>query len=565
MGLDCVVIGYNETPFPEYEPILRRYGTTSEAYRDLKFSFVELEGKKLNYPDLLNHAYRKATLDADGPDVFRSGDVPNLAAIYLTNALRRKGLTTGYLNLFQYEKEKLERMLAEDPLVVAITTTFYVVNLPVNEMVEFIRAKNPRVKIVVGGPLVANHYRRFPPPEQQLASLGDPAERGTSPVGQELTIALRDLGADVYVIESQGEETLGRVVECLKTGGDLREVPNIFYTNAKGAFRQTRLEPEHNDLDENIIDWKAFAGEALGPTLQTRTARSCAFSCSFCGYPTRAGKLTLASLEAIDRELAAMKALGNVKNVVFIDDTFNVPLERFKELCRLMIERKYEFDWFSYFRCSNSDEEAIDLMARAGCKGVFLGIESGSNTVLKHMHKAAVADKYRKGIAGLKKHGILTFGSFITGFPGETKETVDETIDFIRETRVDYFRSMLWYCEPGTPIYDLRDQYGLSGEGFKWKHDTMDSKQAMDHIERMFFEIDIETSVWMPQWSFDFWFIPYILGKGITLAQFKEFMIAANQLLRLEMGPPRSPADKQRAQVDHFRSLVGAVSDWAPA
>ncbi len=87
----------------------------------------------------------------------------------------------------------------------------------------------------------------------------------------------------------------------------------------------------------------------------------------------------------------------------------------------------------------------------------------------------------------------------------------------------------------------------------------------MDHIERMFFEVDVETSLWMPQWSFDFWFIPYLLGKGITLAQLKEFMIAANQLLRLEMGPARAPADKQRAQVDPLRSLVGAVSDWAPA
>ena len=93
-----------------------------------------------------------------------------------------------------------------------------------------------------------------------------------------------------------------------------------------------------------------------------------------------------------------MYALGNIQNVVFIDDTFNVPLPRFKDICRLMIRKNYRFNWFSYFRCSNSDEEAIDLMARSGCKGVFLGIESGSPHILQAMNKAATIEKYADGI-----------------------------------------------------------------------------------------------------------------------------------------------------------------------
>src|SRR5690349_20540602 len=90
--LDCVVIGYNELPFERYENFLRTYGEDSEAYRDLKFSFVNLGGRKLDYAGLLNYARQQALPPDDQPAAsaeFKSGDIPNLAAVYLTNFLRR--------------------------------------------------------------------------------------------------------------------------------------------------------------------------------------------------------------------------------------------------------------------------------------------------------------------------------------------------------------------------------------------------------------------------------------------------------------------------------------------
>jgi radical SAM PhpK family P-methyltransferase len=541
--LDCVVIGYNEVPFQQYENFLRAYGEESEAYRDLKFSFVDLGGQKLDYMGLMNHVVGLATGSGNGiPPApraeYKSGDIPNLAAAYLTNFLRNRGHRARYVNLFQHEKEKLVEYLERDPVVVAITTTFYVVNLPVNEMVEFIRRYNSKVKIVVGGPLVSNHARNN--------------ER------EAFRAALDDMGADIYVVEGQGELTLSQIVSCLKDGGDLSAVPNIVYFE-DGEMRRTRVAPENNSLDENAVDWRSFPDERLGPTIQTRTARSCAFKCSFCNYPTRAGALTLLSLEALERELDSILELGDVKNVVFIDDTFNVPFPRFKEICRMMIRKKYPFNWFSYFRCSNSDEEAIELMAESGCKGVFLGIESGSPTILTNMHKAATIEKYAQGIRWLRQYGIMTFGSFITGFPGETEETVQETIDFIREHRPDYYRSQMWYCEPGTPIQNEREKYAIEGEGFVWSHATMDSLEAMDHIDRMF--LTVKESLWLPQWSFDFWTIPYFVGHGFTFDRFREFMAGAHKLLTLEIASV-SPHQKGRMQQDYLQEMVRSARDW---
>jgi radical SAM PhpK family P-methyltransferase len=540
--LDCVVIGYNEVPFERYEKFLRKYGEESEAYRDLKFSFVNLGGKKLDYMGLLNHVFelaRPGRGGADGGGEFKSGDIPNLAAAYLTNFLRNRGYQARYVNLFQYEKEKLKEYLSQDPLCVAITTTFYVVNLPVNEMVEFIREHNSKVKIIVGGPLISNHVRNAHGRE-------------------ELKAALSDMGADIYVIEGQGELTLSQIVECLKDGGPLSTIPNIAYWQ-NGELHRTGTIAENNSLDENYIDWRSFPEDDLGATIQTRTARSCAFKCSFCNYPTRAGALTLTSLDVIEKEIDSMLALGNVKNMVFIDDTFNVPFPRFKDICRLMIRKKYPFNWFSYFRCSNSDEEAIELMAQSGCKGVFLGIESGSPTILKNMNKSATIEKYAQGIEWLRQYGIMTFGSLIVGFPGETAETVQETVQFIRDNKPDYYRAQMWYCEPGTPIQHERAKYQINGEGFVWEHATMDSLEAMDHIDKLF--LTIKESQWLPQWSFDFWTVPYFTGRGLGLDRLKELMIPANKMLALEIASV-SEQRKKAAQQEHLQSMVKTIKSW---
>jgi p-methyltransferase len=198
-------------------------------------------------------------------------------------------------------------------------------------------------------------------------------------------------------------------------------------------------------------------------------------------------------------------------------------------------------------------------MAESGCKGVFLGVESGSPSILVNMNKSATIEKYQQGIEWLRKYGILTFASMITGFPGETTATVNESIDFIRQTKPDYYRSQMWYCEPGTPIQNQREQYKIEGEGFVWSHSTMDSLEAMDHINRMF--LTIKESIWLPQWSFDFWIIPYLIGKGISTGQFKDFMAQAHNMLKLEIATVPEQ-QKRTQQKKYIQNMVAAAKSW---
>src|SRR5262249_37105124 len=159
-----------------------------------------------------------------------------------------------------------------------------------------------------GGPLIGNHLRNTRD-DHDLAI--DPSGRVRN---ERLQAALADLEADVYVTDAQGEATLLQLGQTLAAGGDLARVPNIIYADSGGKLRQTLSQPEANPIDEVAIDWTGLRDHDLGPTLQTRTARSCAFSCAFCNYPERAGALSLASVATVGGELETVRELGNVRN-----------------------------------------------------------------------------------------------------------------------------------------------------------------------------------------------------------------------------------------------------------
>jgi p-methyltransferase len=234
---------------------------------------------------------------------------------------------------------------------------------------------------------------------------------------------------------------------------------------------------------------------------------------------------------------------------VFIDDTFNVPADRFKEILRMIIRNKFTFRWYSYLRCNIMDEELCDLMARSNCGGVFLGIESGDPDVLKIMKKVATPEQYLRGMKFLNASGIMTFASLIIGFPGETEKTVDNTIQLLQDAKPTFFRGEIWYNNPRAPIYaKSKDQHGISGMGYKWRHNTMDWEQGCEMVLKLFGSVT--DSTWLPMYDFDFWILPYLEGKGIGLDQIKRFVGACDDLLSMEIGVPRGKpiTDRDKAE-----------------
>lgn len=505
-AIDCVVVGFYEIPVGGLIAASKKTHKFNGTYRHYLANTLDIRGERITYPEFLNHVVTSATGESRGLHVSR---MPNLGACYLTSYLRKRSFHAEQVNFFNQDSERLKQLLAQNPRSVAITTTFYIDHQPIRAIVDFIRQYNQDAKIIVGGPHVFNVVNDY------------------DVTAQDMLLSL--MGADIFIFSSEGELALSRVCTALQEPNpDFSSIPNLIISDEDGKLSHTKIETENNNLDENVIDWRGFNKELLVPTVQTRTARSCAFQCSFCRYPYNTGELVHIDLSFVEKECDYLHSIG-VRQLLFIDDTFNIPLDRFKDLCRMLIKNKYNFNWFSYFRCANADEEAYDLAAEAGCTGVFLGIESGSHPVLKAMNKGADPEKYRHGIKSLNDRGIITFCSLVVGFPGETEETVRETFDFVRETKPSYYCLELFFCDLKAPIGEKSAEYGLKGAAYNWRHNTMDWKRATELVEEGY--RTIKESVILPLYSFDLWSVAYLMGKGMEKEKIREFLKISSEIL----------------------------------
>jgi p-methyltransferase len=540
--IDCVVVGYNDTRFSDLLGRTEPSKAVSGGYQHLLACSIAFRGERVKYPELLNATLEAAT---GMPSRFHVGRMPNLGVITLVSFLRRRGLRAELVNFYNEDRETFRQLLASRPNAVAITTTFYFESQPIREIVDFVREHSPSTRVIVGGPHIFNLCTDHPPRLQD--------------------VLFREMGADIFVFDSQGELTLSRICQALRAPRpDLSGIPNVIHTTDGGAtFVRGGREVENNDMEANPIDWSSFDPSFLAPTVQTRTAISCAYKCAFCRYPVMAGALKVAGVETVERELRYLHSIG-VTHLLFIDDTFNIPRERFKQICRMMIRNQFGFRWFSYFRCANADAECFDLMAESGCAGVFLGIESGDDRVLKAMNKIATVDKYRDGIRRLNERGIISYASFIIGHPGETEETARNTLAFIDETRPTFYCLETFFFDPKVPVAARAAEFGLTGRAYAWKHAGMDWRQASELVAEGYRTIRNSTVV--PLYSFDLWSIAYLMGQGVPLEQIRSFLaIAAEMLVEgIDGHTPYYPEQEERL-VSVFRPGTGAPAELVPA
>lgn len=510
--IDCLFIGHNDGSFPDYVEQVRAFGADAGPWRRLNLAFIDLDGRPHRAMDVLNRFNHRGGRQRPALSNME-GFSPTIAC--LASYVHRHGFSFDFVTLFQDEKRRLARLLrTRDVMAVAITTTFYVGTWWIEEIIDFVRRHNPSTRIIVGGPYVYNQSVLAPERMDELFS---------------------HLDADVYVISREGERALARVLAALKQRRSLASVENIAYRH-RGRFVRTAAAPEANPLAENPVDYDLFPPARIGEFVAIRTAKSCPFACAFCSFPQQAGKYVYEGVDAVEAELERLSRVGTVTTLTFIDDTLNVPLPRFKAMLRMMIGNGYRLRWNSFLRADHIDDEGIELMRRSGCEGVFLGIESGSDAMLKRMNKTSRAEHYRRVIPRLRDAGILTHASLIVGFPGETRDTVRETIDLIEETAPDTYRAQIWYCDPSTPIWKAREAIGLEGTQFEWRHPTMDAATAADIVDEMFRSIG--NSVWLPQHGFESRSLFYLQRKGMSTPRILQFLRAFNDAVRFKLEHP---------------------------
>jgi radical SAM superfamily enzyme YgiQ (UPF0313 family) len=238
------------------------------------------------------------------------------------------------------------------------------------------------------------------------------------------------LGADMG-IQGEGEQAFVRLLESLQQKANITELPGLFLPG-KSPTRRVEFIRRLDEFPLPGPDQFPFPptvnGQPVWVPLQTR--RGCPMQCSYCSTPAIEGKIIRRrSIASVVKAISGFFEAG-FQHFYFVDNTFNLPATYAKALCDLLIASKLEIKWRCILYPRGMDEELIEKMAQAGCVEVALGFESGSPKILRSMNKKFLPEEVHHIAQLLQKYKINRMGFLLLGGPGESKETVLESLAF---------------------------------------------------------------------------------------------------------------------------------------
>ncbi|MEK7071880.1 MAG: radical SAM protein [Patescibacteria group bacterium] len=265
------------------------------------------------------------------------------------------------------------------------------------------------------------------------------------------------------VARGEGEET------CLDLalGKNLIEIPGISFKDGdKIKHNPDRAPLDINSLPiparhlliSNGVD-KPYSSETTQyfPWATITTSRGCPYSCNYCNKLTFGRQIRYRSPENVMEEIDFLVKNCQIKEISVSDDCFNFDLARAKKILDLLISRDYKISirFSNGLRADKIDEEFLEKAKKAGCSYIAIGIESGSQEILNRIPKGETLDDMRKAVAMIKKAGIPITGFFIIGLLGDTKETMEKTINFAKELDLDIASFNMAVPYPGTRMWDM--------------------------------------------------------------------------------------------------------------
>jgi radical SAM superfamily enzyme YgiQ (UPF0313 family) len=218
-----------------------------------------------------------------------------------------------------------------------------------------------------------------------------------------------------------------------------------------------------------------------GPFTFIVTSRGCPAGCVYCiKHVSYQFSARLRSPKLIMEELWYLKKLG-INNIHMYADLFTMNRDQVVDLCQRMIDEKINIRWTCNSRVDYVDEEMLSMMGKAGNWLISWGIESGNEAILKRAHKGADPAKAERALKWAKKAGIMNWGYFIVGLPGETEETIRQSIEFAKKLPLDIALFHVAAPYPGTPFFFDVVENGWFRPGTRWEQVDMDKGTVLDY------------------------------------------------------------------------------------
>lgn len=306
------------------------------------------------------------------------------------------------------------------------------------------------------------------------------------------------------VVRGEGEFALKELADHAACGKPaLSSILGLSYREG-GDIRHNPPRAAVKDLDvfgfpdrSLLMNESRYSSEDMGLIM---TSRGCPFACTYCS--TDRGRVSFRSIDNIMDEIRLVRERYGTKMFSIKDDSFTVRKKRVEEFCDRLISEGTGINWECNTRVNLIDEGLLMKMKKAGCNSIKVGVESGSERVLKSMNKGITLDHVRNAAALFRKAGIFWTGYFMMGVPGETVEDVRKTLDFIYEVRPDYASVSVYEPFPGTPMFEEGLKKGLNipemvlDDFFTMLPDEYYVKMPRQHVdtidENVFWELEKE-------------------------------------------------------------------------
>lgn len=373
---------------------------------------------------------------------------PPLSLGYLASNLKKNGFSDIKIidgTLHQLSVERAADIIKkEKPFMVGLQVYTGSQNWT-KKLVEQIKKHNSIIKIVVGGP--------------HISALKE--------------LAMKHIDAD-YGIIGEGEESLVKLVRIVLVNRvkEYSKIPGLIFKNNLGGFKMSKIPfAQIADLDLlpspdyellQIDKYFKYMQGASVPLKGKRpipilTSRGCPFQCTFCSSRLIfLKKIRYRSVEKVIEELEYLKNRYHIDEFFVSDDNLTLDMARAEKLFDMLIEKKLKLHWRAPngLRADRLDERLIRKMKESGCYFIGIGVETGSERVMKSIKKSLDLNRVSSVLPLLRKYKILTSGFFMVGQVCEDEQDVKKTLDFLRRSKFDRIQISIYTPYPGSEDFD---------------------------------------------------------------------------------------------------------------
>lgn len=441
---------------------------------------------------------------------------PHLGIAYLAGYLLQNKLTVDIFdgNVIPYYKKLEEQIKKIRPTHIGFTAyTFNIKSAAASAALA--KRINKDITTVIGGP----HATAIP------------------------AKTLREFSAFDYAVISEGEDTFLKIIKSHNDSREISKIEGIAYRDKNNIIVNDRK----NYLDINnlpfpaweLFDLKKYRFFSLdynkilsgAENFFILTSRGCPFECSFCSH-SLGYKIRTRSVNSVIDETEYLIKKYNPIRIDFLADNFTLDKIFIEQLCSIIIKKgiNRQLNWGFQTRIDTIDSEIINMVSKAGCNHISMGLESGSQEILNYIKKGYMLEEALKTIKMIKKSGIRIMSNFMIGLPRETKKTINETINFALKSNVDFASFSIYTPFPGTPLLaDIEknpnykiistdwNQYRTQGGTYLLQHENLSKKDLLrshrkaylrfyfrrGYLLKLFKIVNIKTIAW---------YIKFLLG-----------------------------------------------------